>query len=154
MKRLSQFRVGILACIFTAAVSTSSSASSSRSVSVGRPIAYEKYVVFDSVDSKTLTCIDLQGMKIWERKYPTDIRYSRRDDSSVAVQAGMDISVVDVLTGKETPLFKTRTRNELVDFDANGSIVYSLDDRGWWDCDFRMLDPKSGAVLWKKDNIG
>ena len=122
MKRLQQFRVAILACIFIAAVSTSSYARPSQSVSVGKPIAYENYVVFDSVDSKTLTCIDLQGTKIWERKYPSDIRYSRRDDSSVAVQAGMDISAVDVLTGKETPLFKTRTRNELVHFDLNGVL--------------------------------
>ncbi|MCK4849763.1 MAG: PQQ-binding-like beta-propeller repeat protein [Phycisphaerae bacterium] len=158
MKKSPQLRVFVFACLVAATVSTSGCSWLLGDIAVSppsrQPIVYDDHVVFNSLtDSKTLTCIDLRGRKIWEREYPSDIRYSRKDDSSVAVQVGMDMTVVDVPTGSETPLFKTRAEHELVRFDRNGTVLYVEDNR-WEHRQFRMLDPESGDVLWEKAEFG
>jgi hypothetical protein len=58
---------------------------------------------------------------------------------------------IDGPTGKETAMFKTRSSYQRVRWDEQSGIVWSY--RLWQHRRFKILDPKSGAVLWKNGDI-
>ena len=119
----------------------------------GQPIVCKDHIIFASPRRDRLTCIDLSGKKVWEKKYWNWNAYicGQKDDNSIVIQIDRRVMAIDVPSGKETPMFKTRNSYQRVRWDGQSGLVWSY--RLWKHRRFRVLDPKSGAVLWKNGDI-
>ncbi len=152
MKKISGLKSVLLIVVILSFVPNTGLALSIWFPKFGKPIVCKDHIAFTSVDKKRLICIDLTGKKIWEKKYSKPIIENQRDDDSIVIQVDRRVIAVDVPTGKETPMFETRSRHETVHFDQQSGLAWSRDDRKKHRM-FRMLDPTSGAIRWEQPDV-
>jgi hypothetical protein len=108
-------------------------------------------ILLTSVDGRRLVCLSSDGKKLWERQFQQRIVVGEYDKKSLYVQDGTALLKVSLSAGILSPL-GTLPAHQLLGWLPSEGLASSVDDR--FDVrSFRMLDPKSLAVIWKTDNL-
>jgi len=108
-------------------------------------------ILLTSVDGRRLVCLGSDGKKLWERQFRHRIVVGEYDKKSLYVQDGASLLQVSLSAGALSPL-GTLPAHQLLGWIPSEGLATSVDDRFDFRS-FRMLDPKSLALIWKTDNL-
>lgn len=108
-------------------------------------------ILLTSVDGRRLLCLSSDGKKVWERQFRHRIVVGEYDKKSLYVQDGASLLQVSLSAGTLSPL-GTLPAHQLLGWVPSEGRATSVDDRFDFRS-FRMLDPKSLALIWKTDNL-
>lgn len=108
-------------------------------------------ILLTSVDGRRLVCLSSDGKKLWERQFQQRIVVGEYDKESLYVQDGTSLLQVRLSAGTLSPL-GTLPAHQILGWLPSEGLASSVDDR--FDVrSFRMLDPKSLALIWKTDDL-
>ena len=108
-------------------------------------------ILLTSVDGRRLVCLSTDGKKVWERLFRQRIVLGAYDKDSLYVQDGAALHQVNLSAGALSPL-GTLPAHQRVGWLPSEGLATSVDDR--FDVrSFRMLDPKSLALIWETDSL-
>jgi len=108
-------------------------------------------ILLTSVDGRRLVCLSSDGKKLWERQFQQRIVVGEYDKESLYVQDGTALLKVSLSAGILSPL-GTLPAHQLLGWLPSEGLATSIDDR-FEVRSFRMLDPKSLALIWKTDDL-
>jgi len=108
-------------------------------------------ILLTSVDGRRLVCLSTDGKKLWERQFRQRIVLGAYDKDSLYVQDGTALHQVHLSAGTLSPL-GALPAHQLLGWLPSEGLATSVDDR-FGVRSFRMLDPKSLALIWETDSL-